>query len=916
MSVEPCLDRNGPAGEDTMEPMKFQGLGVFGSLAERAVTMKATGCVLAWVVFNQSFGKDLAWLLGACEEELNLKAVHQGARERVPLTPFSLDRLSSLKATLKSKKIEEVCTEEFIGSFFSDCWLLLAIICLNLLSGGSRELKGGRWTTLQRRAVGNIEASVNRMLAMDAEVRRSAEEKELADRFLSYSGEEVPKMLKLSFEQAEAALPPLSHGGSIDVCRLVSDRTASFLQAADLCVLEDVGQDLPPLQAKVHFEPGEQMKVAKLLVERNICSWIRLDEVLTYRNQKVLNGLFAVGKDSRTPGGKVVQRTIMNLIPSNAVLMKLEGTVQKLPNVCQWLSTTLEEGEELEFYQSDMSSAFYLFRLPESWRRCLAFNVVVDAAELGKEGNERWALCCNVLPMGWSSAVGVMQEVADSLTKLGGLPASMKLERDKVVPAWMTRAVSEAQETGKSWFHVYLDNFCAAEKIVRGSSSGEARNLHNGIEDSWREWGVLSSAKKRIVGSKEVLELGAFAGGKGKILGASMDRLVKLIQVTLVVISQNRLNYKCVQMVAGRWVYVLQFRRAGMSMLEVIWQFIAKRAKGRNVEMEVRKELLACCFGACLLHTHLGAKISQVTTASDASSTGGAVGVARQLEEAGQGFVQSELCEENLPKEVSVLVLSLFNGVGGAFRCYDVAGVCPQVLISYDTHKPANRIVSRRWPQAIIERDVRECTEEKLRSWLYAFPEVEAIHIWAGFPCVDLSSAKAYRQNLDGAGSGLFYEVLRILRSVKKVFGVGFDIRFIVENVASMDKEAAEEISAHLGRKPVFVNCVDAVPIQRPRFCWTSVDLEVDIEGTHKVISEQYMQIRMPADYPADSQWLEEGCSRTAGVCYPTCMKAIKRMKPPPKPAGLSRCDLDAQDRWRVSYAPLSLLGTFHHLGG
>ena len=54
-------------------------------------------------------------------------------------------------------------------------------------------------------------------------------------------------------------------------------------------------------------------------------------------------------------------------------------------------------------------------------------------------------------------------------------------------------------------------------------------------------------------------------------------------------------------------------------------------------------------------------------------------------------------------------------------------------------------------------------------EWLLKFPHIKEIHV-AGFPCVDLSSAKANRLILAGRESGLFTEVLRILELLRSVF--------------------------------------------------------------------------------------------------------------------------------------------------
>ena len=125
----------------------------------------------------------------------------------------------------------------------------------------------------------------------------------------------------------------------------------------------------------------------------------------------VLNGLFGVAKSSSLPSGEPVLRVIMNLIPINGVLCQLKGLVSELPGICQYMSMYLGPGEEMKICQSDMTSAFYLFALPDEWAPFLTFDLSFTGDLLGKgAGSGEYYLSCRVLPMGWSSAVGVMQE--------------------------------------------------------------------------------------------------------------------------------------------------------------------------------------------------------------------------------------------------------------------------------------------------------------------------------------------------------------------------------------------------------------------------------------------------------------------------------------------------------------------------
>ena len=642
------------------------------------------------------------------------------------------------------------------------------------------------------------------------------------------------------------------------------------------------------------------MAVAAQLVKRNICTWIEYEQVISFRGTKVLNGLFGVAKSTLLPDTRPVLRVIMNLIPSNAVLRQLHGCVQELPSVTQYLSLILEDGEQLSLCQSDMTSAFYLFSLPPQWSRFLAFNLMADGAEIGKTAGIQYCLSCGVLPMGWSSAVPVMQEISQNLLLRGGLPLDQRVDRTRPLPNWLTEVLEGSRSTSRAWYHVYLDNFFAGERVRQGEEGDDAAELHRKAETCWNDAGVLSSEKKRISKAREVQELGAEIDGIGGLLGVSAERLVRLIQSTAFILSKAQVPKKWLQVVSGRWVHVLQFRRAGMSSLHLVWRWISGKKLGVKGQLAARRELLMLCLGSCLLHTHLGAAMSGTCTASDASGKGGAVGKATELSDEGKEFCAALLRQPSSGCRAPILVLSLFNGIGGAFRAYDLIGVEPMGLISYEISKHANRVVGRRWPHAMLKGDVRGISRKEVFSWLLLFPHVMELHLWGGFPCVDLSAVKFGRKNLEGSESGLFREILKVLELPRQVFGRTFKILFFIENVASMDKSAQKEIDAALGVRPYKVQCADAVPISRPRFCWTNHALGL-LPGVKVVDKGDYLEISAVNEYPLEQTWLTEGCSwpsSGSGVVFPTCMKAIKRLQPPPRPAGLDRTPQPARDRW------------------
>jgi hypothetical protein len=104
---------------------------------------------------------------------------------------------------------EEVISCDFSTAFGEESWVFLSVLFVNWLNG-SRGVPRGRWRKTDLNAVTCLRAAVQRALRLDKVVERSlaAVEKELASRFVSYTGEEVPKMEPLSCEQIIPGLPP------------------------------------------------------------------------------------------------------------------------------------------------------------------------------------------------------------------------------------------------------------------------------------------------------------------------------------------------------------------------------------------------------------------------------------------------------------------------------------------------------------------------------------------------------------------------------------------------------------------------------------------------------------------------------------------------------------------------------------
>jgi hypothetical protein len=61
----------------------------------------------------------------------------------------------------------------------------------------------------------------------------------------------------------------------------------------------------------------------------------------------------------------------------------------------------------------------------------------------------------------------------------------------------MVGLLKKARAQGRFWWHLYLDNFAAAEVGQADSSFAGAQELHQQAEELWATAGVISAPKKR-----------------------------------------------------------------------------------------------------------------------------------------------------------------------------------------------------------------------------------------------------------------------------------------------------------------------------------------------------------------------------------------------------------------------------------
>lgn len=120
---------------------------------------------------------------------------------------------------------------------------------------------------------------------------------------------------------------------------------------------------------------------------------------------------------------------------------------------------------------------------------------------------------------------------------------------------------------------------------------------------------------------------------------------------------------------------------------------------------------------------------------------------------------------------MALTVGSLFAGIGGFDLGFERAGMVTRWQVEIDP--VARDVLARRFPDAVRHDDVR------------TFQGGPVDLICGGFPCQDLSIA-GRRKGLSGSRSGLFFEIVRVVREMQEATGGRFPRFLVLENVPGL----------------------------------------------------------------------------------------------------------------------------------
>ena len=851
-----------------------------------------------------------------CRKALGASALPQGTvqswKDVLPLpvpqsVALTIDEFVVRKVVFKKSKQTGNAVQRHYRMVGIDCLSFCMIIGLNCLWSGLRDgarVHGGPIRAAQASALSHVLRAAAYMVdsndGVSGGVPRSPTfdwKDKIADARVSYHGEVVLKAEALELDRVLASLPPEGFGGIVNILDVCEGEVKEKLMDPSKVVLPEA--DLPSVipQPKVRVKDGDWPVLAKALYERGIVAPV--SEALHLRNRMVGNGLFGVEKSGKDlPDGRTAQRLIMDLRATNSVLQVIAGDIKGLSGAAAFTTISLEKGQVISISGDDLVSSFYLFRLPEVWLPYMAFERPIDWRSLGVDRDGSTILAACVLPMGFTSSVGIMQHIHRRLALWdpahgAGLPSLLEVRKDREWP--------EVTEEAPAWC-LYLDDSTILRKVqaeVAIRLAGKPQQEQERLRRAYAFWGIPYNSKKAIEECECAERLGAFLDGKAGRIGVTVRRYLESLSLGLWVLQSRFVSRKALQVFAGKEVHCLQFRRPLFSVYDEIWKLIAGPSDFPQVTPKLILEVLISLGLGPMRFTDWRAKIDPKVMASDASERGGGFVMANRITALGKNALETAK-RGGLSGYSGVIVFDFFSGIGGLLRALDRTGLEFEHHVVVEQDKACRRLIRRTWPGGSEYSDIRKLTESCLVKEIERVEKPLLVIAGGGSPCQGLSQLSSERRHFADERSALFYDFadrlqdLKLICKRRRIAFLGF-----VENVV-MDESDRNDISYKLGWAPSLIESGDISRVRRPRLYWISEDIP-DMPWFEVMRTDVASRVKMYGEVEPTPLWLPPGFEwpcEEAGVKFPTFTRPIPRRKPPPDPAGFRTSSREALARW------------------
>ena len=431
------------------------------------------------------------------------------------------------------------------------------------------------------------------------------------------------------------ALP--EHGAHLDLATLLdgSGLRQAFEEPSSL-------EQGPPGSSPVPIRPFTGKRCDRLPASERALFARRLDRAgmlfVTGQESKEAGGLFATRKGWNADRGDWDLRLLLDRRPRNACeeLVGTDVLCASMPHGSSFCEVVLPADKRMLLWATDLPSFYYACRVtPEraatnqftqlvplagldDLAAVQAYRARVRAGEVGRA--ERGALCLNSLAMGDLNATGFAQAGHRRL-----------LEQVRALPPEL--AYYAPCPLGDVLGGVMIDDFVLAALVpleqdaTRPSAAQQhAESLFTRARAAYVTAGVPDVEKKRVVAADEATAWGCQVRGREGVAGTALAKRAALAALTGAIAESGVGCGPLLASVQGMWVDALLYRRAALSLLAAIPNFVVtygEDARPRTLPGEVISELWGLVAVAPLLETNLRAQVAPRITACDASLEGG-----------------------------------------------------------------------------------------------------------------------------------------------------------------------------------------------------------------------------------------------------------------------------------------------------
>eukprot|EP00435_Cladocopium_sp_Y103_P024511 s1749_g6.t1 len=481
--------------------------------------------------------------------------------------------------------------------------------------------------TNQREAISKLADMVTRNVITADVIPPLGAVKELLDsKRFDYAGNPVEHMQDLSAAKVIPMWPKPGKAGVRCITEFLDPEVLEAVRDPSSWWLPDDRRPAKRTRSRVRATDETWFEICKAAHERNMMKVVSEDQLHKDRaGHYITNGAGGVLKRKEVNVRMTdFQRFISVLIPTNEHSEQLPGSQDSLPYVGQLTGIVLQAEDELYLDSEDLTSAFNLFAVPDTWLCHFAFSKRVDAAAFGGTPGVQVTPALSVVPMGWKSAVTLVQAAVRKIVfGMCKVPQATSVQKDRPLPGSRDLTV------------VYLDNFDELRRLRafgEGLDQPTISDHHQKFLEVCDKLGLGRNEAKQLVMSLTGGIQGGELDGKTGVLKVAPDKLKNFIAISLGMLASEQWKEFHMRHWTGKAAFVAAFKRPLFAILEAMFPAI-EQSTLQDVRPGAKEldEVLNFLVLSVTAEADLRAQVLTEVSCSDASPTGGGSAVAQRF---------------------------------------------------------------------------------------------------------------------------------------------------------------------------------------------------------------------------------------------------------------------------------------------